>query len=60
MWLMPPDTPTEVDWEITLIYMQGELRFVRANIEGRLCNVHYEAAAYLAGERPPHYPAPAI
>lgn len=51
-------TPTYPDFEVTLIHTRNGLEFIRATIEGRLCNVHYAAAAYMAGEREPHYPVP--
>lgn len=53
-------TPTWRDFDVTVIYDQLGVAFVRATIEGRLCNVHYRAANYISGERPPNYPMPAI
>jgi len=45
--------------DLTIVHFNDGVAFVRCTVEGRLCNVHYSLAAYLAGDDKPNYPVPA-
>jgi hypothetical protein len=53
-------TPTWPDFETTIVLRDGKPIFVRAKIEGRLCNIDYKSANYLVGQDAPNYPVPAL
>lgn len=46
--------------DLTIVHFNDGVAFVRCTVEGKLCNVHYSLAQYLAGDDKPNYPMPAI
>lgn len=51
-------TPTWPDFEVTIIHNREGIEYIRATIEGRLCNLAFKDASYIAGGLPPRYPLP--